>query len=411
MYAFRKPFTAGKFADTTLWGVDYKTVLVTAQVLGYTISKFVGIKVVSELTPARRAGGILILIGIAECALILFGLTPAPYNFAFLLLNGLPLGMVFGLVVGFLEGRQKTEALAAGLCASFVLADGVVKSVGTAVINVGISEYWMPAVVGLIFMTPLLVFVWMLARIPPPTETDVSARSERSTMTSGDRWRLFGKYAVGLSLLIAAYLMITVLRTIRADFAPEIWKSLGQTAAPGLYARSEFLVALGVTLSAGLTVLIRDNRRAFSVALAVSVGGVLLIAAALSALSAGVISPFVFMVSIGVGIYMPYVAIHTTVFERFLAVTREKGSVAYLMTLADAFGYLGFVGVMVGKNMGADRGFGAFFIATSWAIVIATGSCLALAWFYFMRKTAVSAPSGAHAHAAVLPLRSGAGAG
>ena len=34
-----------------------------------------------------------------------------------LFVNGLPLGMVFGLVIGFLEGRKVTEALSAGpLC-------------------------------------------------------------------------------------------------------------------------------------------------------------------------------------------------------------------------------------------------------------------------------------------------------
>jgi Family of unknown function (DUF5690) len=36
--------------------------------------------------------------------------------------------MVFGLILGFLEGRRHTEALTAGLCASFILADGTSKS-------------------------------------------------------------------------------------------------------------------------------------------------------------------------------------------------------------------------------------------------------------------------------------------
>jgi hypothetical protein len=31
-------FTAGTYSDMTLWGVAYKTVLVTAQVLGYRVS-------------------------------------------------------------------------------------------------------------------------------------------------------------------------------------------------------------------------------------------------------------------------------------------------------------------------------------------------------------------------------------
>ncbi len=81
-------------------------------------------------------------------------------------LNGLSLGMVFGLVIGFLEGRRMTEALTAGLCASFILADGATKSVGTWLLDRGIGEGWMPGVAGLIFFPPLLLFVWMLSKIP-----------------------------------------------------------------------------------------------------------------------------------------------------------------------------------------------------------------------------------------------------
>src|SRR2546425_10955052 len=74
MYAFRKPFTAASYADATLWGLGYKTILITAQVLGYTLSKFVGIKVIAELPPHRRAVLLLSLIAAAELALLLSGL-------------------------------------------------------------------------------------------------------------------------------------------------------------------------------------------------------------------------------------------------------------------------------------------------------------------------------------------------
>ncbi|MFM8930826.1 MAG: DUF5690 family protein, partial [Gemmataceae bacterium] len=53
MYGFRKPYTAASFRGDTLWGLDWKSMLVIAQVLGYTLSKFLGIKVISEL-PARH---------------------------------------------------------------------------------------------------------------------------------------------------------------------------------------------------------------------------------------------------------------------------------------------------------------------------------------------------------------------
>jgi hypothetical protein len=68
MYAFRKSFAAGGFEGITLAGVPYKVVLVTAQVLGYTLSKFIGIRVIAEMQPARRAAMILALIAIAEVA-------------------------------------------------------------------------------------------------------------------------------------------------------------------------------------------------------------------------------------------------------------------------------------------------------------------------------------------------------
>src|SRR5438309_1361471 len=80
MYAFRKPFKAATYSDITFQGIEFKVVLVAAQVFGYSISKFIGVKVVAEMQPHRRAILILILIGIAEAALVLFGLTPPPYN-------------------------------------------------------------------------------------------------------------------------------------------------------------------------------------------------------------------------------------------------------------------------------------------------------------------------------------------
>ena len=92
MYAFRKPFTAAAYAGS-FGGMDYKALLVLAQLAGYTVSKVLGINFVSEATPGRRVAMVLGLIGVAEMALVLFALTPAPWNVVFLFLNGLPLGM------------------------------------------------------------------------------------------------------------------------------------------------------------------------------------------------------------------------------------------------------------------------------------------------------------------------------
>src|SRR3954469_25341228 len=69
MYAFRKPFTAGTYAGYYLWGMDYKPILIVSQVIGYMVSKFVGIKVISELKAVGRKSLLIGLIAIAEISL------------------------------------------------------------------------------------------------------------------------------------------------------------------------------------------------------------------------------------------------------------------------------------------------------------------------------------------------------
>lgn len=397
VYAFRKPFTAGTFNDDAYWGAGYKTALVIAQVLGYTVSKFLGIKVVSEVSPARRAGLILALVGVAELALLLFAVTPAPWNVAWLFVNGLPLGMIFGLVLGVLEGRRQSEALAAGLCASFVVADGAAKSAGASLLKAGVSEAWMPVAAGLLFALPLLLFVWMLARTRPPSAADITARSERAPMSRGDRRAFFRRYALGLCLLGAAYLLVTVLRSVRADFAPEVWAGLGVTGQPAVFTYSEMAVAACMLVLSGAAVLIRDNRRAFTYAMGTAAAGALLLAVALVGLRAGVLSPLAFMVLHGVGLYLPYIAVHTTVFERLIAMTRDRGTVGYLMNLVDSFGYLGYVAVLLARTAGGGGpDFLAFFVPLTWVIAAATLALLVPAWYYFLSHPAAR-PTGAEA--------------
>ena len=404
MYAFRKPFTAGQFSDVTVAGVGYKTILIAAQVAGYTLSKFIGIKVISEMPAKRRALAIVVLIVIAELALLLFAMVPAPMNFPLLFLNGLPLGMVFGLVLSFLEGRRLTETLSAGLCASFIVASGVVKYVGRAlIVEFGVSEYWMPFVTGLIFFGPLILGVLLLSQIPRPTEEDVSARSQRKAMTRLDRATFFRRHAFGLSGLVIIYVLLTIIRSIRDDFGVEIWNRLGYEDEPEVFATSEIAVMLGVVVINGSAVWIRSNRRALLGSLGLVLGGFLLVLFSLWSRQQGVLQPFAFMVLVGVGTYVPYVAFHTTVFERLIAAFHDRGNIGYLMYLADAAGYLGYVAVMVAKNFSpGDIDFLQLFLTTTmWISVSATIITLALVGHYFRKiprqlsaELAPSTPSG-----------------
>lgn len=387
MYGFRKPFTAAGYQETSVFGIGYKSVAITAQVLGYTASKFLGVVILSGIRPERRVRTIRMLIGIAGLTLLFHALTPPPWNLVFLFLNGLPLGMVFGLVLGFLEGRRMTEALTAGLCASFIVADGVSKSAGTWLLSIGVSEFWMPFIAGLLFTPPLLIFTWLLTRIPPPTKRDVELRRERPSLVAHERRRFFQRYATGLILLIGTYLLLTILRSVRADFAPEIWQGLGYSSQPAIFTRSELIVMVGVILTNGLGVLIRDNRRAFFSALGIAFGGFLLAAIGLIGWRIQLIDGFTLMVLLGLGLYLPYVAVHTTILERLIAMTDDRGNLCYLMYLADSFGYLGYVMVMITRESLRNQNFNQFFFIIAAVVTGVSSMLLGGCWIYFARRT------------------------
>lgn len=73
-------------------GDIYSRRRVTAQLLGYTLSKFLGIKIVAEARPERRAVAVLGLVALAEAALLAFAVAP-PWGRVCLFLNGVPLAI------------------------------------------------------------------------------------------------------------------------------------------------------------------------------------------------------------------------------------------------------------------------------------------------------------------------------
>lgn len=388
MYAFRKSFAVATFDELSLWGVDYKIWLITAQVLGYTLSKFLGIKIVSEMGGSRRAVSILLLVGIAGLALFFFAIVPAPYNIPFLFLNGLPLGMVWGLVFSYLEGRKLTEILGAGLSISFIFSSGFVKTVGAWVmLDWGVSNFWMPFVTGMIFALPLLFFVWMLHQIPPPSEEDERLRTKRKPMNKAERRAFLRLFAPGIILLVIAYTFLTAFRDFRDNFAREIWIALGYGNDAAIYTETEVPIALAVLLIMGLLMLIKSNTKALTIYHILISFGFLLVGASTFAFEQSWISPPVWMSLVGLGLYLGYVPFNSILFDRLLAAFKHAGTAGFLIYVADSFGYLGSVAVLFYKNFGqSDLSWLRFFISSAYMMTFVGSALMILAMVYFRQR-------------------------
>jgi hypothetical protein len=206
---------------------------------------------------------------------------------------------------------------------------------------------------------------------------------------------MFRRHGVSLACILIAYLLITVLRSVRDDFAPEIWSDLGFGGVPSIYARSEIWVGLAVMVVNALVFLIKDNRRGFFCGLWIGIGGLAVGLAAVPAWQGGMLPPFAFMVLLGIGMYLPYVAVHTVIFERLIALTREKGNIGYLMYLADSAGYLGYVGLMLGKGyLHTGKGFLPFFLLLSTVILLGALLCFAASMLVYRRRFPATISSG-----------------
>ncbi|MCO5239346.1 MAG: DUF5690 family protein [Chitinophagaceae bacterium] len=364
MYAFRKPFNAGVYEGLSLWGINYKVVLIIAQVFGYMISKFVGIKVISELKAASRTQLIIGLILFAEIALLFFGWVPHPYNFVFLFMNGLPLGMIWGIVFSYLEGRKFTEILAIGLSISLIVSSGILKTIYFDVHEwlPSVSEFWLPFVMGLLFLPLFFLFVWMLSVIPAPTKDDIIARAPRLPMTDADKKNVFRHYGWGLVAFIILYTFLATLRDFRDNFMVEIWNEVDPGWNKSVFTQTEAITSIIVLAVIGSLSAIKNNFKGFWVVNGIIGIGFLLTAIATLLFQKHLISPFWWMLLLGTGLFLAYMPMQIALFERLIAHFRIKANAGFFVYLCDSIGYLGSVVLLLYKEF--------FMKELNWSLVL-----------------------------------------
>jgi hypothetical protein len=352
VYGFRKGFTVCTFEGLKYAGINYKVWLVISQVLGYTCSKIYGIKFIAELKRLGRGKLILLLTFISWIALLLFAIIPAPYNIVFMFINGFPLGMIWGVVFSYVEGRKATDFIGAALSVSFIFSSGFVKSVAEYLrITFHVSEFWLPFVAGLAFIFPLLLFIYLLEKIPPPSEEDISLRSTRVPMTKEKRKEFVKMFLPGLIAAISIYVFSTLFRDIRDNFIADMWKEMGYTNQPSLFTKTETPTTIIILALISSMILIKNNFKAL-----IATHYFIMLGFAITGISSFMfmhqqLSPLWWMTLVGLGLYMTYIPFNCVFFDRLIATFKYAGNVGFLIYVADSFGYFGSVGVLISKEV------------------------------------------------------------
>lgn len=356
MYAFRRPFAAGTYDEAgfglAIGGrmIEAKTLFLIAQVIGYCASKFLGVKFCSEIPRDRLGRALLTCIAASWLALLGFAVAPPAWKTVAIFLNGLPLGVVWGLVVRYLEGRKVSELLLAALSCSYILASGEVKRTGAWLLEMGVGEYWMPFTTGAIFLLPFAASVGLLSLLPPPSAEDEMLRTRRQVMTRGDRLAFARRFLPGLVLLLSFYLALTAYRDFRDSFQADLFLEMGITDAAA-FSRTERPIAFGVLALLGIAFLVKGARRGLATVCLLMVAGMVVLGVSTLLYGKGRIGGETWMMVGGFGAYLAYVPFGSVLFDRVIAATRFAGTAVFAIYLADALGYSGSVGVMIYRDI------------------------------------------------------------
>ncbi len=388
-YPFRRAYTAATYEDLVFFGVNFKILIITAQVLGFAVSKGLGIKFVSEMLPQNRSRNLLIMISLSWICYLFFALTPAPYNLFFIFLASLPLGMVYGTILGFLEGRKTTDLLVAVLTASFIMGSGFAKSIGKWVMtSLEVSQFWMPFVACAIMIVPFGICAWLMGQIPPPTEEDKENRTERKPMQRSDRKAFIKEFALSMTIFVISYVLLTTFREFRDNFTPEIWKLLGYGNNSAIFTQTETPIAITVLLMMAAMRWVQNNYKAFVIIQILMLAGGILIGVSTLLFQQKILSPVAWLTTLGLGVYMAYAMCNSLYFERMIAAFKKSGTVGFLITFADYYAYIGSILVLFYKNFFQKSiNYLDFFIILSYCISVIYVILVALSmWSLSVKK-------------------------
>ena len=388
VYALRKPFTAATFDGMELFGMDYKVATSIIQIFGYMVSKFIGIKLISELKREGRLKFILVSIGVAELSLVLFGCLPRPFNVLALFFNGLSLGCMWGVIFSFLEGRRVTDLLASLFGLSIAVSSGTAKSIGLFVVDIlNVSEFWMPALIGAVALPLLAGLGYILDHLPKPTAEDKALRVERVTLDRQQRWELFRNFAPLLTLLFFDNLFLTVLQDVKEDFLVKIIDVNAAGLSSWVFAKVDGVVTLIILAVFATLALVKSHIKVLSTLLTLVIAGAVTLSFVAFNYDSLQLSPLVWLFIQSLCLYFSYLSFQTIFFDRFIACFRIRGNVGFFIAMVDSIGYTGTVLVLVFKEcFNPNLDWLEFYNTMAGTVGIVCCTAFTVSLFYLMQR-------------------------
>jgi len=182
-------------------------------------------------------------------------------------------------------------------------------------------------------------------------------------------------------------MLLTAFRDFRDNFSAEVWKTLGYGNSPQIFTATEVPVSIAVLVIMGSIMIIKNNKVALMINHLIIMIGMILIGVSTLLFDQQLIGAPLWMILMGLGLYLGYVPFNSMFFDRLIAAFHYVGTVGFIMYVADSFGYLGSISVLLVKELGlASVSWLDFFISSGYVISVAGTVLIAGSMIYFQIK-------------------------
>lgn len=340
MYAVRKPFSALTYENILVWGINVKIWMVLAQLLGYTLSKFYGIRLLGKIKREDRSIYLVCILSLATVPLFLLQHLPTPTWPLLMFFNGFPLGLVWGIVFSYVEGRKYTEFIGAMLACTFVFSSGWVKSFGLYLQrNLELNINQVPFFTAIIALIAAAIVIFILEKLPPPNSEDKLLRNDRKPLNPIEQRRFLRDHGSILIPFVIIYGIFTIMRDFRDNFSAEMLTENGAYSSD-VFINMELKVSLVLLCLVPLFSWIKNHQIALNTTTFSIILGILTSLTATFLFIQHQISIIGLLMFTGGGFYLGYILINISVMDRIVGFSRESGNSGFLIYIADSVGYL-----------------------------------------------------------------------
>eukprot|EP00854_Cymbomonas_tetramitiformis_P005204 gene5204-6329_t len=217
--------------------VDLHSAISMCFILGFGVAKLPAIRIMTSPFFFRNRCSVLISLYaismLVECGGIYVFQSSPPLQAVSVFISSFFSSWIFGGLITYIEGRQKTETLLAVLSSFYVYAGNLSRGTASLVLKMGTPPLLMPLIIGSVTMPLASLLLIITDKSPGPSRADVQSRCKRSPMSTRRQWLFVADWGFGIGAMLMTYSVLTGIRSFRDFYVKQIFSAaIGESDVP-----------------------------------------------------------------------------------------------------------------------------------------------------------------------------------